>query len=109
MGSYIGGLMSVLTVSFLFSYLIVLISQMESGVIDQIKNTVMTNPIGDQGERNNLTLHDYTFLPVIEIKGLKYTGDVFKGNREDKIIDLEKFYSFITWTATQRNKKGKDN
>ena len=40
---------------------------MESGSNDQIKNTVMTNPIGQVGGINNLDLKDYSFLPIIEI------------------------------------------
>jgi hypothetical protein len=40
---------------------------MNSGDIDQIKNTVMTNPIGEEGGRNNMDLKDFVFMPVIEI------------------------------------------
>lgn len=48
--------MTVLLVIAFFVYLGILIDQMESGDHDQIKNTVMTNPVGLSGERNNLKL-----------------------------------------------------
>jgi len=44
---------------------------MESGQIDNIKNTVMTNPVGAEGGKNNLALKDYVFLPIVEI--VEYT------------------------------------
>ena len=97
LGSYFGGVTTVLYLIAALTYLSMLITQMESGDYDQIKNTVMTNPMGQEGEKNNLTLVDYTFMPIIELFDFPSTGfDIFKGNPADQIIDLDKFYTYVT-------------
>jgi hypothetical protein len=57
---------------------------MESGDYDQIKNTVTTNPMGQYGEKNNLTLVDYKFMPILELFDFPPSGfDLFSGNPAD--------------------------
>ena len=73
-----------------------LVTKMESGDYDQIKNTVITNPVGQEGEKNNLTLLDNVFYPMLEIFEFPLSGfDIFKGNPADQILDLEKYFSYV--------------
>lgn len=67
LGSYIGGLISICVMAFFASYVVILISQMESGDIDQIKSTIMNNRIDDESGYNNIQIKNYKFMPIIEL------------------------------------------
>ena len=109
LGSYIGGLTSIVVMGFLVAYTIILIIQMHSGDIDQLKNTVMSNPLGEEGGQNDFDLKDFTFMPVIEIN--TYTPEaqhahlgIYEGDPDDLVFNLTRFYDHVTFIALQRNR-----
>jgi hypothetical protein len=40
---------------------------MESGDIDTVKSTVMSNPIGTDKGKNNILMKDHVFYPILEL------------------------------------------
>ena len=95
--------------SFFLIYIIVLVAQMQSGDIDQIKNTVMSNPLGEEGGRNDLQYGKFNFLPLIEIYNQSPWQDqdhldIWDGDPSDRIFDLEKYYNYVTAVSIQRNR-----
>jgi hypothetical protein len=75
---------------------------MESGDIDQIKETVMSNPLGEEGGRNDLKMKDYVFMPIVEMvdkspfEKMKHL-DIWDGDPYNKKFDIEKLYDYTTW------------
>lgn len=72
----------------------------------------MTNPIDTVGGINDIDLKDYAFLPIIEIHNYAPLDnykhlDIFIGNPNDEVYDLEKFYDYLTWLGIQRYRDGK--
>jgi hypothetical protein len=93
LGSYIGGLITIAIQIFFLYYCIFLIVQMESGDIDLIKETVVSNPIGEEGGKNDIKLKDYVFMPIVEIQEKSQFSiirqlDIFEGEPDDKVLDL---------------------
>lgn len=108
LGSYIGGLFTIAFLAFMLVYIIQLITQMESGDNDQIKNTVMSNPVGEKGGITNLALKDYYFLPIVEIQyNIEWAAqdhlDIWEGPPSNRVFDLEKYFNYVTWVGFQRN------
>ena len=94
-------------ISFMVTYIFILITQMESGAIDQVKNIVMKNQINEEGGRNNLKLTDYNFMPVLEIDAntpfdTQDHLDVWDGSPKDRVFNLEKFFDHVTFVFLQR-------
>jgi hypothetical protein len=109
-GSYIGGIFSMSAMAFIVAYIIILLTQMMSGDVDQIKNTVVSNPIGKEGGRDDLTLEKYTFLPIIEIfENTPWIQqnhlDIWDGPITDRVFDLEKYFNYLTFVVIQRNRE----
>ena len=104
LGSYFGGVSTVLLMMAGLTYFSMLVTQMESGDYDQIKNTVMTNPVGSEGGKNNLTLLDFKFYPILELYSLPQGIDIYKGDSKNEIVDIDKLYSYIVPTAIQRER-----
>lgn len=67
LGSYIGGIFTIIMTIFFFTYTITLITNMESGSLDLLKNILISNPLGTDEGKNNLDLKAYKFLPIVEI------------------------------------------
>ena len=84
---------------------------MESGDIDLIKETVVSNPIGEEGGKNDIKLKDFIFMPIVEIQEKSPFSfirplDIFEGEPDDKVLDLKKYYNYVTWAFSQRNRDG---
>ena len=90
LGSYFGGITTIICLMAGLTYFSLLVTRMESGDYDQIKSTVMTNSMGTSGTKNNLNLIDFHFMPILEVPVVPTSFDVFKGEPKDGVLDLEK-------------------
>jgi len=107
-GSYFGGVLTVIWYIAVISYVSVMIAQMQSGAIDQIQTLEITNSgLEKDGGKNDLKLSDYDIMPMLEIFDTGIYNhpefDIWE-DFENKVIDWERFFNYVTVVAIQRNR-----